>query len=129
MGKLLRGRSLVKERYWREKIEEWRVSGLSQAEFCRRNEFKENNLSFWKRVIKERDAERQKKKSRLVGDPGRDGGQPAFVPIELKKPVGESAGEAFIELRTPAGYTFKVPGAVAQELCQFVLKMLVDKKC
>jgi hypothetical protein len=54
--------------------------------------------------------------------------KPAFVPIEVKK-ASVCSDEACIELRTPAGYTFKVPSGVAQELCQLVLKMLVEKQC
>ena len=37
--------------FWRAKIEEQQVSGLSQAEFCRQNNLREKAFSFWKREV------------------------------------------------------------------------------
>jgi hypothetical protein len=37
-----------KERAWRSLLDKWKVSGLSQAEFCRRESLKDWKFSFWK---------------------------------------------------------------------------------
>ncbi len=37
--------------FWRAKIEEQKASGLTQAEFCRRNNLTANDFSFWKCTI------------------------------------------------------------------------------
>ena len=40
-----------KRRSWREHLDKWRASGCSQAEYCRQNGLRENQLSYWKRKI------------------------------------------------------------------------------
>jgi hypothetical protein len=42
--------------YWQALLEEWRRSGLSQAEFCRRRGILPGTLAFWKHTLA-RDAE------------------------------------------------------------------------
>jgi hypothetical protein len=38
-----------KRRCWKKRIEQWRQSGLSQAEYCRQHHLKDHQLSYWKR--------------------------------------------------------------------------------
>jgi len=40
--------SLSKPRYWREHVEQWQSSGLSQKAYCQQNGLKPHNLSYWK---------------------------------------------------------------------------------
>lgn len=54
-----------KERYWRVKLTRQKASGLSQAEFCRREEVNENSFSSWKVIIAKRDSEEKREKSSL----------------------------------------------------------------
>lgn len=51
-------RDAEKEAYWRKFLTQWRHSGLSQAEFCRRHGLNANTFSSWKTIIRERDAQR-----------------------------------------------------------------------
>ena len=38
-----------KRHIWKKRIEQWRQSGLSQAEYCRRHHLKDHQLTYWKR--------------------------------------------------------------------------------
>lgn len=46
-----------KEKFWRKTIASFEESGLTQVEFCKRENLNANNLSWWKRQIAARDAE------------------------------------------------------------------------
>jgi transposase len=50
-------RSLVKERFWRARVEQWRRSGLSVRAFCRERGLLEPNFYAWRRTLAVRDAE------------------------------------------------------------------------
>ena len=45
-----------KEKWWRGTIERWKASGLTQAEFCRREGLKDWSLSEWRRRLGEKAA-------------------------------------------------------------------------
>jgi len=50
MEQLSRAEELEQKRsYWKQQIEQWQQSGLSQAEYCRRNNLKHHQLVYWKR--------------------------------------------------------------------------------
>lgn len=40
-----------KRKQWETHIEEWQRSGLSQAEYCKRNQLRDNQLTYWKKRI------------------------------------------------------------------------------
>lgn len=42
----------VREQYWEEQIERWEASKLTQAEFCRRNGFKNSKFLYWKTKLR-----------------------------------------------------------------------------
>jgi hypothetical protein len=47
-------------RYWKEQIENWEASGLSQAEYCRRQDLKFYRFVYWrKKFIRPADPVRQ----------------------------------------------------------------------
>ena len=50
MEQLSRAEELEQKRsYWKQQIEQWQQTGLSQAEYCRRNNLKHHQLVYWKR--------------------------------------------------------------------------------
>ena len=52
MEELSRAEQLEKKhRYWKQHIENWQETGLTQAEYCRRNNFKYHQLVFWKKHL------------------------------------------------------------------------------
>jgi len=50
MEQLSRAEQLEQKRsYWKQQIEQWQQTGLSQAEYCRRNNLKHHQLVYWKK--------------------------------------------------------------------------------
>lgn len=50
MEQLSRAEQLEQKRsYWKQQIEQWQQTGLTQAEYCRRNNLKHHQLVYWKR--------------------------------------------------------------------------------
>lgn len=50
-------RDKEKEKFWRQEIAEWQVSGLSVTEFCRRRNIPDGSFRSWRREISIRDRE------------------------------------------------------------------------
>ncbi len=65
-------RDLELERRWRGRLKEWRRSGLTGREFCRRHLLSEPSFYGWRREIARRDREHIAAKW-----------QPAFVPVRV----------------------------------------------
>lgn len=42
-------------RYWKSNIERWATSGLTQTEYCRRNDLSKDRFTYWKRKFKRQD--------------------------------------------------------------------------
>ena len=50
MDKLSRAQQLEQKRtYWKQHIESWQETGLSQVEYCRRHNLKHHQLVYWKK--------------------------------------------------------------------------------
>ena len=72
--------------YWKKQIQLWRQSGLSQAEFCRQNGFAAQQLSKWKKKLRNNpQPQTSNKKSRNTqSDSDR------FIEVKLADPVTQS---------------------------------------
>lgn len=54
MEQLSRAERLEQKRtYWKQHIESWRETGLTQAEYCRRHNLKHHQLVYWKKRVLE----------------------------------------------------------------------------
>lgn len=73
-------RDPAKERYWRQKLQAWQESGLSMAQFCKRQGLNAHTFSSWKYIIRERDQEGPGTAPELNGQ------MAAFARIELDEP-------------------------------------------
>ena len=50
MEQLSRAEQLEQKRtYWKQHIDSWQETGLTQAEYCRRNNLKHHQLLYWKK--------------------------------------------------------------------------------
>ncbi len=50
MDKLSRAEQLEQKRiYWRQHIDSWQQTGLTQAEYCRQHNLKHHQLVYWKK--------------------------------------------------------------------------------
>ena len=91
---MARGRRGERERYWRGVIKQQRASGLSAAEFCRRNEVSDALFYRWRRKLTELDAEEDSRRANAEpSPPGDRDARPQFVPIELPPPSPSAAFE------------------------------------
>lgn len=73
-----------KREFWKEKVRLWKMSGLSQVEFCRREKLGAASLSAWNRALeKERPQKEVAKCERSIGD--------KFVKVSLSDDLSASA--------------------------------------
>ena len=50
MDQISRAEDLEQKRsYWKQHIDSWQVTGLTQAEYCRRHNLKHHPLDYWKK--------------------------------------------------------------------------------
>jgi hypothetical protein len=76
---------------WRERLEAWSASGLSQAEFCRRRGLKPVDFSWWKRTLwhGEKHYENAARSGLRIEDATHHAqplNSPLFIPVELTSP-------------------------------------------
>lgn len=114
------GRSSERERSWRGLIKKHQASGLSVAEFCRRNDVAQTLFYRWRRKLAELE--------RAAAEPpenGRDTRAKAtaqFVPIELPPP---SVAAGF-EIIRPDGLRVLVPAEFEGEALRELLRALEE---
>jgi hypothetical protein len=106
-----RARDEEKERQWRRRIDQWRVSGLSVRAFCARHGLATASFYHWRRVLQRRAAK-----------------EPAFVPVQvLADAVPDRASP--LEVVLADGRTVRVaPGFDAATLRQ-LLAVLEGRPC
>jgi hypothetical protein len=94
---------------WRQRIEEWRQGGLSQGEYCRRNQLKWHQFLYWKKRLIENDP------------PGA-----TFVPVPIARISVAKPKAPGPALKLIVGDRFKVeitPGFDAELLGQVLLTL------
>lgn len=109
------GRSAERERYWRGVIKKQRASGLSVAEFCRRNDLADALFYRWRRRLAELDAQQ-------VSGPKDREAAPRFVPIELPPPPVPAG----FEIVRADGLRVLVPAAFEGEALRELLRALEE---
>ena len=60
MESRITSRSNVKKAYWQQQVRNWKTSGLSQKQFCRRQSLALSTFSYWKRRIETPEADKIK---------------------------------------------------------------------
>lgn len=120
---MARGRRAERERYWRGVIKKQRASGLSVAEFCRRNDVSVALFYRWRRRLAERDAGDSRKDT---GPPDRAEGDVVaqFIPIELPPPPA-----AAFEIVRPDGCRVLVPPGFEAADLREILRVLEEISC
>jgi hypothetical protein len=104
-----------KERLWRRALREWRKTGLSIRDFCRKEGLAEGNFYAWRSTIARRDAEKA-----------------AFVPVQVvpdtTMPTGSHHELTALELILAGGRRLRVgPGFDATTL-QRLLPLVEDQR-
>jgi transposase len=98
-----------KEQEWRQRIREWRQSGLTVRGFCARRGLAQPSFYAWRRELARRDAE-----------------SPAFVPVQV---VGHTdvAGNAALEVVLGGGRTIRVAAGFHAATLRQLLAVLEEQ--
>lgn len=115
-----------RETHWRRVLDRCRASGLTRSAFCQREGIDANALTWWVRVLRERDEAR-----RPAADPKRDRrARPlaAFVPVRVIEAVPAANG-ASVEVVTRGGRVVRLSAGFDPGLLQRVVAALEDLPC
>lgn len=108
-----------RERFWRDTLRRHKGSGLTVRAFCAKEQLAETAFHAWRRILRERDAERRQ--DRPVA-PATVAPAPAFVPVvvrETERPEPAAAADIVIELR--GGRAMRLPASMpAEQLARMV---------
>ncbi len=104
-----------REDLWRRRLAQWKRSGLSQAEFCRRKEISVATFRWWKQKL---DAAEPKPKRRSKGA--------AFVPVKI---VPTRPSPAAVELLLAGGRMLRIRPGFDPALLRQLLSALESPAC
>jgi len=89
-----------KAQFWEGHIQAWRESGLSQSEYCRRNELIRHRFWYWRRRIQQAGKE-----------------SISFVPVALRSsPVAPALPLTSVSVTTPNGYRIELESGFDPDL-------------
>ena len=111
--------------YWRRALVAQRHSGLTQAEFCRRNDLALSTFQYWRRRLRETEDTTESKAS----PPASDFVELAVQPTALQAVADSSTSPSF-ELTFPSGLQLKVPcGVEGRALAEVLWALEVTGSC
>lgn len=92
---------------WRKRLEDWRSSGLSQAEYCRRSGIRPKSFAYWKKKEGESHSEVR------------------FIPVSI--PQRESAKkESCVKVILKGGYEIEVHDGFTPATLRAVVRTLTE---
>jgi hypothetical protein len=97
--------------YWREQVDLWRSSGLSQAEYCRRAGISASSLCYWKR--------------RLGVEPPASW-VPAIVPVPLSCASAEESEPRPLVLHMGSGFRIEVGGDFRTSVLKKLIRTVAE---
>ena len=94
-------RDSKRERFWRGALRRQKGSGLTVRAYCAEEQLAETAFHAWRRILRERDAERRPASAPPVAP------APAFVPVVLRGADRPAQGHIVIDLR--GGRAMRLP--------------------
>ena len=89
-------------RYWKANIERWATSGLTQTQYCRRNDLSRDRFTYWKRKFKSQN-----------------------LPVEfIQLPMPANINSAGLKLNLGQGVQIEIPDGFTSETLEQVLVTL-----
>jgi transposase len=124
-------RDPAKERSWRRTMAEYARSGLSIADFCRREGLKPWTFRWWRQELTRRDRETTTDGVDRAPSPTTDlVVRSAFLPVQLVPDEPEPPLEtAPVEIVLPTGPTVRVPRGFDPPTLDAVLSVLEARRC
>lgn len=104
-----------KSDFWKTKIEEWKSSHSSQAEFCRSEGLSETGFSYWKVKLASIGKKAASKKVRAATAAGKSKSAPE-VPTFIRFPMSEDSDESGPNLAEPASVKSTSTSELAAEV-------------
>ncbi len=98
---------LEKRKEWQSHINKWSISGLTQSEYCRRNNLKNHRFTYWKTKF-----EREKKAVNFVQVPSE---------ILIQKSTAKSVS---IQLKIGSQFGLEIPDGFSQITLEKILQAL-----
>lgn len=123
MGKRVRRRDAVKERFWRRTVAEHRRSGLSVREFCARRTLSEPSFYAWRQELARRDGRARQGTPPSAAEAN---ATPPFVSLQV---AAQPPAAAMIEVVTLGGHTLRVPPGVDRQTLADVWALLEARPC
>lgn len=123
--------SSEREGVWRELVDEWRESGLTQEAFCRERGVAVASFRWWKWKLglPGRSGSREGGPSALRREP--EASLSAFVPVRIveggRRVATVPRGSAF-ELELPGGWRLRVPGDFEAESLARLLSVVEGRR-
>jgi lambda repressor-like predicted transcriptional regulator len=119
-----------RDEHWADVVSQWRASGLSQKEFCRRRDISDRALNNWlyKSPYRERVARILAARSQAKPDAE----TPRFLPVALlsaARDVDSQAACAAIEVVLPSGPRIAVTPGFDAETLRRVVAVLEARTC
>jgi hypothetical protein len=108
---------MARREQMRRVLARWRRSGVSGAEFCRREGLAPQALSYWKRALGAGRVARRPREARPVD----------FVPVRLVDSVAGAAASDGLEITLATGDRVVVRAGVSQELLRDALMVLRER--
>ncbi len=96
-----------RERFWREALRRHRASGLTVRAFCAKEQLAETAFHAWRRILRERDAERRQVLPVALA--------PAFVPMVVREEQREAAASDDVVIDLRGGRAMRLPASMPVE--------------
>ena len=97
-----------KQAYWSEHSRRWKASGLSQRDYCNREELSLSSFDRWRRLIREATAAK-------AVQPASQAETTAKLTLVQAQVRGEAGIASEIVLHSPAGWQVRLPGTLDRE--------------
>ena len=123
-----RDRDRRREAYWRRIVREQRGSGRSVRDFCRKSKLRESAFHFWRRELKRRDAEQERRQGPRKTRTLASRRTPAFVPVRLAEDT-QPVARGRIEIELSGGRRVHLVAPVDRQALMEVLAVLEGRPC
>lgn len=120
------------EQQWRERVEAWRGSGLTQRAFCQAHGVSPSSFSHWKHKLSQRDEERAQALTR-VGGSAESATAVSWTevrwPAEAAQGVPVAQAGSGFEIVLPRGWSVRLGSRFEVEPLRRLLSVLEERSC
>lgn len=108
-----RQRDPERERFWRRTFSAWQASGQSIREYCQQHDVTETSFHYWRRELRQRDAQVSTRPA-----------VPAFVPVRVIPSTAVA-----VKIRCPSGHVVTLSACDASDLRGLFAALAPEAPC